>query len=100
MKKSEEERLQPGMQLAAKARKEMQSVEADGALFEEAEAQLANHALTKETADRIMSQYKDDQRLVEEMLEKERRRQAELMRHRLAESACRKKNLANTKMKQ
>jgi hypothetical protein len=52
------------------------------------------HDLTEETAAKIMQQYKDDAAVVGDMLANERRRQAEVMRARLAEQRFRrKKNL-------
>ena len=53
--------------------------------------------MTEETAAKIMQQYKDDAAVVGDMLANERRRQAEVMRARLAEQRFRrKKNLSKT----
>ena len=61
---------------------------------EAAAASLAAHDLTEETAAKIMKQYKDDAAVVGDMLANERRRQAEVMRARLAEQRFRRrKNL-------
>ena len=58
---------------------------------------MAQHDLTEETANKIMQQYKDDANVVGDMLANERRRQAEVMRARLAEQRFRrKKNLSKT----
>ena len=58
---------------------------------------MAEHDLTEETAGKIMKQYEDDAKVVGDMLANERRRQAEVMRARLAEQRFRrKKNLAKT----
>ena len=62
-----------------------------------AKATLAEHDLTEATAAKIMKQYEDDAQVVGDMLANERRRQAEIMRNRLAEQRFRrKKNLAKT----
>ena len=62
-----------------------------------AAAAIAEHDLTEATANKIMKQYADDANVVSDMLANERRRQAEVMRSRLAEQRFRRrKNLKKT----
>jgi hypothetical protein len=97
IKKQEEIRVK-SLESELKAQAARQKSLADKTQQAEAEAaaaQLASHDLTEETASKIMKQYKDDAQVVGDMLANERRRQAELMRARLAEQRFRrKKNLA------
>ena len=99
IKKQEEERVAAlESQLRAQAaRQKSLADEANSVEQEAAQAALAQHDLTEETANKIMQQYKDDANVVGDMLANERRRQAEVMRARLAEQRFRrKKNLSKT----
>lgn len=58
---------------------------------------ISDLELTEATANKIMKQYEDDANTVSDMLENERRRQAEIMRSRLAEQRFRRRrNLKKT----
>ena len=99
IKKKEEERVKAlESQLRAQAARQKSLADEASAVEQEAAAQaLKQHDLTEETANKILQQYKDDANVVGDMLANERRRQAEVMRARLAEQRFRrKKNLSKT----
>ena len=99
IKKKEEERVQSlesRLKMDEKKQKKLseQNVEVNSRM---AAASIADLELTEATANKIMKQYNDDASMVSDMLANERRRQAEIMRSRLAEQRFRRrKNLKKT----
>lgn len=99
IKNKEEERikkLESKLKMDEKKQKKLtdQNTEVNQRL---AAAAIAEHDLTEATANKIMKQYADDANIVSDMLANERRRQAEVMRSRLAEQRFRRrKNLKKT----